>query len=91
MDVTQTGSTMYWYNQTVSQDSNMAFYEMVGDEADEDEDDLDYDERVSHKTFLSALCLLITITVAFNPFKSIFNIVIFIHYKPRIAGAILHL
>ena len=27
----------------------------------------------------------------FNPLKPEFNIVIFIHYKPRIADAILHL
>ena len=27
----------------------------------------------------------------FNPFKPVFTIVIFIHYKPRIAGAILAL
>ena len=28
---------------------------------------------------------------SFNPFKPEFTIVIFIHYKPRIAGAILDL
>ena len=34
------------------------------------------------------LSLLITITRSFNPFKPEFTIVIFIHYKPRIAVAI---